>query len=343
MILVVDDLPQNVRLLRAVLEPRGYDVAVATSGEDALERLAGADIDLVLLDVVMPGIDGYEVCRRLRADETTAFLPVVMITASGEQEKRRAIEAGADDFVTKPFDQAELLARVRSLLRVKRYHDEIEAYNRGLRSFLPPQVAELVKGDPSVLESHRREIAVLACSLHGFAAFAESAEPEDVMTVLGAYHAALGALVDEASGTLARLAGDELLVVFNDPIPCADAAGVAVRLALSMRDRVWELAEDWTRRGFSLSLACGVAVGHATIGRIGFSRRWEYAPVGMAPMLAERLCEVASGGQILVSQRVEAMVACVASDAGSLSLRGFGRPVRAFDVVGVEEPANGGQ
>ncbi len=200
-ILIVDDLPQNVRLLRAVLEPRGFEVAVATSGAEALERLAAGDIDLVLLDVVMPGIDGYEVCRRLRADEATAFLPVVMITASGEQEKRRAIEAGADDFVTKPFDQAELLARVRSLLRVKRYHDEIEAYNRGLRSFLPPQVAELVKGDPSVLESHRREIAVLACSLHGFAAFAESAEPEDVMSVLAAYHAALGTLVDAASGT----------------------------------------------------------------------------------------------------------------------------------------------
>ena len=119
-----------MRLLRAVLEPRGYAVAVATSGEEALERLAAGDIDLVLLDVVMPGMDGYEVCRRVRADPATAFLPVVMITASGEQEKRRAIEAGADDFVTKPFDQAELLARVRSLLRIKRYHDEM-GVNRG--------------------------------------------------------------------------------------------------------------------------------------------------------------------------------------------------------------------
>ena len=342
MILIVDDLPANVRLLCAVLEPRGYEVAVATSGEEALERLATGDIDLILLDVVMPGIDGYEVCRRVRADESTAFLPVVMITASGEQEKRRAIEAGADDFVAKPFDHAELLARVRSLLRLKRYHDEIEAFNRGLRSFLPPQVAELVKGDPSVLESHRREIAVLACSLHGFAAFAEGAEPEDVMAVLGAYHEALGSLVYDASGTLARLTGDGLLVVFNDPLPCDEPASVAVRLALAMRDRVWELAEEWSRRGFELSLACGIAQGHATIGRIGFERRWEYAPVGTAPMLAERLCEVASGGQILVSQRVEACVDAVSQDVGELVLRGFARGVRAFDVVGLEEPANGG-
>jgi CheY-like chemotaxis protein len=337
-ILIVDDLPANVRLLRAVLEPRGHAVAVASSGEEALSRLAAGDIDLILLDVVMPGIDGYEVCRRVRADAATAYLGVVMITASGEQEKRRAIEAGADDFVTKPFDHAELLARVRSLLRIKRYHDEIEAFNRGLRSFLPPQVAELVKGDPSVLESHRREIAVLACSLHGFPAFAEAAEPEELMAVLGAYHAALGALVDEASGTLARLTGDGLLVVFNDPLPCDDPASVAVRLALSMRDRVWELAEGWSRLGFELSLACGVALGHATIGRIGFSRRWEYAPVGRAPMLAERLCEAATGGQILVSQRVEAAVPAVSQDVGELALRGFARGVRAFDVVGYEGP-----
>jgi class 3 adenylate cyclase len=253
-----------------------------------------------------------------------------MITASGEQEKRRALEAGADDFVTKPFDQAELLARVASLLRIKRYHD-------GLARFLPPQVAELVKADPSVLESHRREIAVVSCALHGFAAFAESAEPEDVMAVLGEYHAALGTLAFEAQGTLARLTGDGLMVVFGDPVSCTDPAGEAVRLALAMRDRVWELGEGWARTGVSLQLACGIALGHATIGRIGFERRWEYAPVGTVPTLAERLCESASAGQVLVAQRVVAAVpAAVTSEVGELSLRGFSRPVRAFDLVGVE-------
>jgi adenylate cyclase len=329
LILVVDDLPQNVRLLRAVLEPRGYTVESASSGEEALTMLAAAD--LVLLDVLMPGIDGYEVCRAIRADPATAFLPVVMITASGEQEKRRAIEAGADDFVTKPFDQAELLARVRSLLRIKRYHD-------GLARFLPPEVAELVKADPSVLESHRREIAVLFCSLHGFAAFAESASPEDVMAVLDAYHAALGERVSAAGGTLARLTGDGLMVVFNDPLPCADFATVAMRVAVELRDVVWSLAEGWTRLGFSLSLAAGVSLGHATVGRIGSERRWEYAPVGPVPTLAERLCESAGPGQILISQRVEAAVSSLAITApvDALALRGFARPVPAWDLVGLE-------
>ena len=335
MILVVDDLPQNVRLLQAVLEPRGYEVAVAASGAEALARLGAGDIDLVLLDIVMPGMDGYEVCRAIRADPATEFLPVVMITASGEQEKRRALDAGADDFVAKPFDHAELLARVRSLLRIKRYHDEIERYTAGLQRFLPPQVAELVKADPSVLESHRREVAVVVCALHGFAAFAETAAPEDVMSVLDDYHDAVGLAVDEAGGTLARLAGDVVTVVLNDPLVVEDPAGVAVRLALALRDRVWELGEAWTRLGFALSPAVGVSFGHATIGRIGSERRWEYAPVGPAPLLAERLCEVASAGQILVSRRVEVAVAAVTSPV-EVALRGFDQPVTAWDLVGVE-------
>ena len=337
MILVVDDLPQNVRLLRAVLEPRGYAVAGASSGEDALARVAGGDVDLVLLDVLMPGMDGYEVCRRLRADPATAFVPVVMITASGEQEKRRALDAGADDFVTKPFDQAELLARVRSLLRVKAYHDEIEAFNRGLRRFLPVEVAELVKSDPSVLDAHRREIAVAFCALAGFAAFAERAEPEDVIAVLNSYHGALGALADDSAGALVRLTGDALMIVFNDPSPCEEPAGAAVRLALALRDRVWELAEGWNRLGFELQLAAGVSLGHATIGRIGSEQRWEYAPVGTVPTLAERLCESAAPGQILVSRRVFAATESLAitQPAGDLTLRGFEQPTPAWDVLGL--------
>ena len=364
-ILVVDDKPQNVRLLDAVLSPRGYQVVSACSGPEALSALQEVSVDLVLLDIVMPGMDGYEVCKRIRADEATAFLPVVMITASGDQEKLRALESGADDFVTKPFNQAELLARVASLAKVKRYHetirrqaDELAAWNRELeervaaqvaelqraarlRRFLSPQVAELVmgSGDESVLESHRREIVVVFCDMRGFTQFAESSEPEEVIDVLREYHAALGDLVFRFEGTLERFTGDGLMVFFNDPIPCDDAPLRSLRMAVAMRTRVRELSEAWTRRGHDLGFGLGIAQGYATLGRIGFEGRFDYAAIGSVTNLAARLCADAKPWQILTTQRVLSQTdgLAVGSPVGELALRGFSRPVMAYDVKGLDE------
>ena len=364
-VLVVDDQPRNLRLLDAVLSPRGYRVITAESGEAALVVLKDSAIDLVLLDVVMPGLDGHEVCRRIRADEATAFLPVVMITASSDQDKLHALVSGADDFVTKPFDQAELLARVASLAKVKRYQDtirrqaeELAAWNRELehrvavqveelqkasrlRRFLAPQIAELIleSGDESLLDSHRREIVVVFCDLRRFTLFAESSEPEEVIEVLTEYHAALGDLVFRFEGTLEHFTGDGLMVFFNDPMPCADAPLRAIRMALAMRARIRELAESWVRRGHDLGFAIGVAQGFATLGRIGFEGRLDYAAIGSVTNLAARLCAEAEPWQILVTQRVisSADDIAVSSDVGDLTLRGFSRPIRAFDVKGLDE------
>jgi class 3 adenylate cyclase/CheY-like chemotaxis protein len=363
-LLVVDDLPQNARLLDAVLAPRGYRVITAESGEDALRLLIDERPDLVLLDIFMPGMDGYDVCRRIRQQPATAFLPVVMITASGDQEKRRAIEAGADDFVTKPFDQAELLARIRSLVRIKRYHDTIErqreeltAWNHELehrvraqveelerlgrlRRFLSPQLAELVitSGDQSFLDSHRKEIVVVFCDLRRFTAFAETSEPEEVMDVLSQYHAALGDLIFRFEGTLERFAGDGLMVFFNDPLPCADAPTRAIKMAVAMRTRVQDLAARWARRGYDLSFAAGIAQGYATLGRIGFEGRFDYAAIGSVTNLAARLCAEAKPWQILVTQRMnaEAEDVAVSEPVGELSLRGFSRAVPAFNIRGLD-------
>ncbi|WP_344093715.1 adenylate/guanylate cyclase domain-containing protein [Microbacterium deminutum] len=362
-ILAVDDLPQNLRLLDAVLGARGYRVLTAASGEEAIRMLPTSGADLVLLDVVMPGIDGYEVCRRIRATPGFEFLPVVMITASGEQEKLRAIEAGADDFVTKPFNQGELLARVASLARVKRYQDtierqraelaqwnldlearveaqvaELQQVNR-LRRFLSPQLVDLVidSGDEGFLRSHRREIVVVFCDLRGFTSFAEASEPEEVMGVLAEYHAALGELIYRFEGTLERFTGDGLMVFFNDPLPCDDAAERAVSMAVAMRDRVIELAAEWSRRGNDLGFGIGIAQGFATLGRIGFEGRFDYAAIGSVTNLAARLCAAAGSWQILVAQRVfsAAEGLAVGRSVGELELRGFSRPIRAFDVTGM--------
>jgi len=359
-ILVVDDQPPNLRLLEAVLSPQGYQVITASSGEQALELLHSSNIDLVLLDIMMPGIDGYEVCERIRREPSTAFLPVVMITASGDYEKTRAIKAGADDFVSKPFHQGELLARVASLARLKRYHDtitrqaaelaqwnaELEArvqkqlddlqrVNR-LRRFLSPQVAELVisSGDDSFLRSHRREIVVVFCDLRGFTPFAESSEPEEVMAVLEEYHAALGELIFRYEGTLERFTGDGLMVFFNDPIPLDHPARRAVEMALAMRDRVGTLTERWSRLGHDLGFGVGIAQGFATLGRIGYEGRYDYAAIGSVTNLAARLCGEAHPGQILVAQRVFHAVEnhTVGESVGVLDLRGFSRSIPAYNV-----------
>src|SRR5712691_4995269 len=364
-VLVVDDTPRNIQLLDAILSPRGYTVIAASSGTEAVEKVRTEAPDLVLLDIVMPGMSGYAVAQQLRADPATRFLPIVMVTALGAQEEKvKAIEAGADDLLTKPVNQLELLARVKSLLRIKSYYDTIQTqavqlaeWNRTLearvqrqveelerigrlRRFLAPQFADLlVSGQQEhLLESHRREITVVFCDLRGFTAFAETTEPEELMEVLREFHAALGELVFQYEGTLERFVGDGMMVFFNDPLPQPDHAERAVRMAVAMCARVSELLVTWRRRGHQLDFAVGIALGYATLGKIGFEGRFDYAAIRTVTNLASRLCDTAQGGQILISQRVYSAVEALATAeaCGELTLKGFSRPVMAYNVIGLQ-------
>ncbi len=332
-ILVVDDTPQNIKLLGDLLTAKGYEVTTAANGELALESITKHPPDLVLLDVMMPGLNGYEVCRKIRENPATALLPVVMCTSlDPHQERIKGIEAGADDFLSKPVNQPELFARVRSLLRIKGLQDERLAR---LKSFFSPQLAEALaagKGE-DILRTHRREITVQFFDLRGFTAFTDNAEPEEVMELLRSYHAPLGKLVLEHQGTLERFAGDAVMVFYNDPVPIERPAEHAVRAALAMMEAFEPIAKHWKKKsGFDLGLGCGIAQGYATLGAIGFEGRWDYAAIGNVTNLAARLCAEAKAGQILADRKTMAILDGTFNfePVGELTLKGFSQPVPGF-------------
>jgi adenylate cyclase len=364
-ILVVDDNAANREMLGRRLEREGHQVQLAAGGREALELLRARRVDLVLLDVMMPELDGYEVLQQLKADATLRDVPVLMISAVDEIESVvRCIELGAEDYLPKPFDPVLLRARIGACLDKKRLRDreaqhlqELAEWNRTLeqrvaeqvalverlgrlKRFFSPQLAELIVagGTDDPLKTHRREVTVCFLDLRGFTAFAETAEPEEVMGVLREYHAVMGKLILEHEGTLERFTGDGMMIFFNDPVPVANPGERAVRMALAMRDRVAELIGKWRKLGYELDLGIGIAQGYATIGAIGFEGRWDYGAIGSVTNLAARLCGEAKPGQILVSKRVLAMTERLleVASAGELSLKGFHRPIPAYSVLGLK-------
>ena len=371
-ILAVDDVPENLEIARMRLEAHGYEVVTAADGEEALARAKELEPDLVLLDIMMPKLDGISALKIFKQDNALRFIPVILLTAKADSADVIAgLEAGGDDYLTKPFDQAALIARVRSMLRIKALHDlaqeqavdklqqqtvELSAWNRTLeervaaqvgelervgrlRRFLAPQVAEIISSEASadLLQSHRREVTVVFCDIRGFTAFTEIAEPEEVMTVLREYHAAVGELIFRYEGTLERFAGDGILILFNDPIACPDHAERAVRMALDMRESLNALVATWRKRGHALGFGVGIALGYATLGQVGFDQRFDYACIGSVTNLASRLCDEAKAGQILVSQRVFSLVEPLVemSHIGDLSLKGFHRSMPTYELLGL--------
>jgi class 3 adenylate cyclase len=369
-ILAVDDVPENLEIVTMRLAAHGYDVVTAADGEEGLAKARAVQPDLILLDIMMPKLDGISVLKELKRDERLGFIPVILLTARADRTDIVAgLDAGADDYLTKPFDQSALVARVRSMLRIKALHDtvqdqaaklaeqtkemaawnamlearvaeqvgEIERISR-LKRFLSPQIADLVAASgqsENLLESHRREITVLFCDLRGFTAFTEIAEPEEVMKVLNEYHQTLGSHIDRYEGTLERFAGDGLLTLFNDPLPCPDHAERAIRMALDMRESIAQLAQIWRKRGHELGFGIGVALGYATLGRIGFERRFDYSAVGSVTNLASRLCDEAKSGQILVEAKAfnAAEGLFETRPLAPISLKGFRRPVEAYEIL----------
>ena len=369
LILIVDDNPANVEILQMRLLANNYEIITATDGEKGLAVARERLPDLILLDIMMPKIDGLEVCSLLKSDPELPFMPIIMVTAKADSKDIIAgLEAGSDEYLTKPVDQGALVARVKSMLRIKDLHDRVKNQARQLekqanqlktwntelekrvekqveilqrtgrlKRFLSPQLAELViSSDKSdLLNSHRREITVVFCDLRGFTAFSELGEPEEVMGVLQEYHTAMGKLIFEYEGTLERFTGDGLMVFFNDPLPCDKPSEKAVKMAMSMRDTVAALNSKWEKRGYNLGFGIGIDKGYATLGKIGFEGRFDYAAIGTVTNTASRLCDNAEADQILISQKVfidvEDMVDI--EKVGDLDLKGLHRSIIAYNVL----------
>ncbi len=356
-VLVVDDDPLNRQLLSMSIGHLGHTVIEAGNGLEAIETLGQHSVDVVLTDIEMPEMDGYGLLEHRAGHDRLKAIPFIVISGVDEMASIiQCIGLGAEDYLPKPFDPVLLHARLGACLDKKRMTDELQQLNEhlaervdekvaeverlnSLRRFVSPQLAEaLAVGGEAILASHRREITAFFCDLRGFTAFSETAEPEEVMDVLREFHHAVGPMIFEHDGTIAQFTGDGMLVFFNDPVKLDDPAWNAVRLAVAMRDRTAELSAEWKRRGHELELGIGIAVGYATCGEIGFHGRTEYTAIGTVVNLSARVCAIAAGGQILVTNKVFAAVEdrVDAMPMGDVEFRGLSRPVPIHEVTALK-------
>lgn len=370
-ILVVDDTPANLTLMTGLLQD-DYQVRAATSGEKAL-KIACSDTppDLILLDIMMPEMDGHEVCRRLKADEKTRDIPIIFLTAMSEiEDEEKGLMLGAVDYITKPVSPPIALARIRSHLSL--YHslrslelsketireqaEQLKILNLGLekrvedqgsqldrlsimKEFFSPQISEAIVGrGMDIFKTHRVNITVVFLDLRGFTYFSDNAEPEEVMAVLGDYHEVMGSIINATQATVGHFAGDGLMVYFNDPLPQKGHIEIAAKMCLRMIEEFKPLMQKWRKQGFDLDLGIGFANGYATLGTIGFDGRRDYACIGSVCNLAARLCSEAKGGQILTNLKTYLQIdeIVIGHEVEDLNLKGFSKPVQTIELISLK-------
>jgi class 3 adenylate cyclase len=346
-VLVVDDDWLNRELLEAYIVDAGHGCETAADGVEAIEKARAQPPDLILLDVQMPRLDGYEVCRRLKADPLTEFVPIVIVTArEADEEKIQAIEAGADDFITKPFNSLMLLTRVRSLLRIKRLHDALEDRNALLRQvlnrYVDDQIAEVILTDPErhlKLGGQARPVTVLFADIRGFTEFTERHTAEQVVEALNQVFTALTRLVSQNQGTFDKYLGDEIMAFYGAPFSAPDDALRAVRTAVGMRDTFAALMSAQGERFARLGLGVGLHTGEATVGNVGSERVMDYTVIGDTVNVAHRLQETARRGEILISEAtcLAAGGAVRAERVDTRQLPGRSEAVVVYSVLGMAE------
>ena len=342
LVLVVDDNADMRRYLNRLLRPK-FRIVVAKDGVEALEQARSIRPALILTDGMMPRMSGYDLLKVLRSEKSLRWIPVIFLTArAGTDAHVESLEAGADDYIAKPFDENELLTRVGNLIHTRAQEKELrELQKEKMAQFLPSHVADMiVSGDrDEFLNGHRAEISVAFVDLRGFTAYAETAQPEELMAVLKEYQSAIGKIVSQFNGTLERFSGDAIMIFFNDPMPVPNHMEQATRMALAMRERLEQLASHWNTRGIKLGAGIGLAAGYATLGVIGFEQRHDYAAIGRVTNLAARLCSEAQHGQILVCEKFLQGVEDVvdSESAGKLTLKGFEQARHVYNIIRLKE------
>ncbi|CAA9328714.1 MAG: Adenylate cyclase [uncultured Nocardioidaceae bacterium] len=335
LVLAVDDEPANLALLHKLLSHQGYDVVEAHNGRSALAAVADHAPDLVCLDVLMPEMDGIEVCQRLRAQPAYVGLPILLVTAlNRSQDKVRGLEAGANDFLTKPFDESELKARVRSLLRVKALQDRLADL---LGRYVSDSIAAEVLRAPFGVQlgGDRRHVTTLFADIRGYTALAAEHEPEQALDLLNCYLEVTSDAVERFGGTVADLLGDGVFAFFGAPVMHADDPWRTVRAALEIQSAIRQL-EIPSLPEVRLQAGVGITTGEVIAGNVGSARRMHYAVVGDAVNVAARLQATAGPGQILVDASTHAAVdgSVVSQDLGTVRLAGKGEWIPVFSILG---------
>jgi len=328
-ILVVDDQSQNIELLEAYLALEGYEIVTAASGEEALGKFYGHSIDLILLDVMMPGMNGYEVCKKIKGNLENAFLPVVMLTDLDNMEaKIEGLDAGADDFLNKPFNKIELVARVKNLLKMKFLHDEVALTNNLISSMLHRYVnrfvIEQILANPakySALGGDRKEVAVLFCDIRGFTPLSEKMKADELIRLLNSIYKEFTKIIFKNRGTFDKYMGDSIMAFWGAPTHIEDETLWAIRVALDMQRLFDGLKQGWPPDLKKLGIGIGINYGDVIVGNVGTEEAMDYTVIGDVVNTAKRLESAARAGQVLITKsalsRVEEKIKVRHTGAGS--------------------------
>ncbi|MEO7642601.1 MAG: adenylate/guanylate cyclase domain-containing protein [Ramlibacter sp.] len=340
-ILVVDDTPDNLFLMTALLEDE-YELATASSGVEALEVAQSAQPpELILLDIMMPGMDGYEVMRRLRQNPATASIPVIFLTAlTSIEEEQFGLDLGAVDYITKPISPPVVLARVHSHLERSANARRLLALSEKLGRYLAPQVYKsLFDGSREAeIRTQRKKLTVFFSDIKDFTASTAKWQPEDITFLLNSYFSEMSRIAEEYGGTLDKFIGDAMVIFFGDPDTRGqkEDALQCVKMALAMQRRMGELQAIWREMGSekTFQIRIGINTGYCDVGNFGSDLRMDYTIIGPEVNLAARLEEAAAPGGIVISRETYGLVQgdIVADARGPLVLKGFSEPVEAFVV-----------